>query len=188
MLVKKDLRSTKNELLDKYSSHIIHQSYVKRDCRRRTLSWNFTLRFLDKSLWNAFNFWEKKRKNRMSYCVFQIRGRRHLVFASDKQLELHQQSKTWYIDGTFKVCRQPFTQLLTLKIFWRLSLWKFFKRAIAREIMLLLSNIIHEKGISQRQGKRNFDSLRALCNLYSYSSFAPVLHDKCSRFQPIRGA
>lgn len=46
-----------------------------------------------------------------------IRGRRHLVFASDKQLELLQQSKTWYIDGTFKLCRQPFTQLLTLNAF-----------------------------------------------------------------------
>ena len=37
MLVKEDLRSTKNELLDKYSSHVIHRSYVKRDCERRTL-------------------------------------------------------------------------------------------------------------------------------------------------------
>ena len=51
------------------------------------------------------------------YCVFQIRERRHLIFASDKQLELLQQSKTWYIDGTFKLCRQPFTQLLTLNAF-----------------------------------------------------------------------
>ncbi|PFX16516.1 hypothetical protein AWC38_SpisGene19205 [Stylophora pistillata] len=46
-----------------------------------------------------------------------IRGRRHLVFASDKQLELLQQSKTWYIDGTFALCRQPFTQLLTPNAF-----------------------------------------------------------------------
>ena len=36
----------------------------------------------------------------------------------------------------------------------------------AREIMLLPSNNIYEKGISQRQGKRNFDSVRATCNLY----------------------
>ena len=32
MLVKEDLHSTKNELLNKYSSHVIHQSYVGRDC------------------------------------------------------------------------------------------------------------------------------------------------------------
>ena len=37
---------------------------------------------------------------------------------------------------------------------------------IAREIMFLLSNNIHEKGISQRQGKGNFESTRAICNLY----------------------
>ena len=43
MLVKEDLRLTKNELLDQYSSHVIHRSYVKRDCERRTLSGNFTM-------------------------------------------------------------------------------------------------------------------------------------------------
>ena len=36
--------------------------------------------------------------------------------------------------------------------------------------MLLLSNNIHEKGISQRQGKRNFDSVPAICN------HVPALH------------
>ena len=46
MLVKEDLRSTKNELLDKYSSHVIHRSYVKRDCQRRTFSCNFTTRYV----------------------------------------------------------------------------------------------------------------------------------------------
>ena len=56
----------------------------------------------------------------------------------------------------------------------------------AREIMLLPSNNIHEKGISQRQGKQNFDSVRASCNLYSCFSFGLVLHDKCTWFQPIR--
>ena len=153
MLVKKDLRSTKNELLDKYSSQIIHQSYVKRDCRRRTLSWNFTLRFLDKSLSNAFNFWEKKRKNRMSYCVFQIRGRRHLVFSSDKQLELHQQSKTWYIDGTFKLCRQPFTQLLTLKFFGVLVFENFLSEPLHEKSCCYLVIIYMKK--ASLKGKAN---------------------------------
>ena len=51
MLVKEDLRSTKNELLDKYSSHVIHRSYVKRDFQRQMPSEKFIiLRFLDKSL------------------------------------------------------------------------------------------------------------------------------------------
>ena len=54
MLVKGDLRSTKNELLNKYSSHVIHRSYVKIACQRQALSENFrTLRFLDKSLGNV---------------------------------------------------------------------------------------------------------------------------------------
>ena len=39
-----------------------------------------------------------------------------------------------------------------------------------------------EKSISQRQGKRDFDSVRSICNLHSCSTFAPVLHDKSTRF------
>ena len=35
MLVKEDLPSTKNEILDKYSSDVIHRSYVNRDCQRQ---------------------------------------------------------------------------------------------------------------------------------------------------------
>ena len=42
---------------------------------------------------------------------------RHFVLASDRQLEVLQQSKTWYMDATFKLCRQPFTQLLMLNAF-----------------------------------------------------------------------
>ena len=48
---------------------------------------------------------------------FQIRERRHLIFASDKQLEILSQSKTWYMDATFKLCRHPFTQLFTVNAF-----------------------------------------------------------------------
>ncbi|XP_044165526.1 uncharacterized protein LOC122949495 [Acropora millepora] len=46
-----------------------------------------------------------------------IRGRRHLIFASDKQLEILSQSKTWYMDATFKLCHHPFTQLFTVNAF-----------------------------------------------------------------------
>ena len=49
--------------------------------------------------------------------MLQVRGRRHLIFASDKQLEILGRAKTWYMDGTFKLCRQPFSQLLTVNAF-----------------------------------------------------------------------
>ena len=39
---------------------------------------------------------------------------RHVIFFSDKQLEYLQKAKVWYVDGTFKIIRDPFTQLLTI--------------------------------------------------------------------------
>lgn len=45
--------------------------------------------------------------------------KRHLVFASDEQLELLSQAKTWYMDGTFHVVRPPFTQLWSIHAFLR---------------------------------------------------------------------
>ena len=46
-------------------------------------------------------------------------NQRHLIFASTRQLELLAQSKTWYIDGTFKVIQDPFRQLLSIHSFIR---------------------------------------------------------------------
>ena len=46
-----------------------------------------------------------------------VRGRRHLIFATDQQLQFLAQAESWYVDGTFKLCRQPFTQLLTINAF-----------------------------------------------------------------------
>ena len=45
--------------------------------------------------------------------------RRHLVFATDEQLFILSRAKTWYVDGTFKLCKAPFTQLLTINAFVR---------------------------------------------------------------------
>lgn len=36
------------------------------------------------------------------------------VIASTQQLEVLCRAKTWYIDGTCKLCREPFSQLLTI--------------------------------------------------------------------------
>ena len=61
------------------------------------------------------NFWQ-------SYddCKLQYQNSfnpRHLIFGSDKQLEILDRAKTWYMDGTFKLCCQPFSQLLTVNAF-----------------------------------------------------------------------
>ena len=49
----------------------------------------------------------------------QVRRRRHLMFATNQQLQHLAQAKSWYIDGTFKLCRHPFNQLMTVNAFIR---------------------------------------------------------------------
>ena len=39
---------------------------------------------------------------------------RHLIFFSDTQLDYLKKAKSWYVDGTFKIVKDPFTQLLTI--------------------------------------------------------------------------
>ena len=39
--------------------------------------------------------------------------------ATNKQLDVLSHAKSWYVDGTFKLCRHPFNQLLTVSAFVR---------------------------------------------------------------------
>ncbi|XP_068680633.1 uncharacterized protein [Montipora foliosa] len=43
-----------------------------------------------------------------------IRSKWHLVSATSEKLQQLVKAKNWYIDGTFKLCRQPFSQLFTI--------------------------------------------------------------------------
>jgi len=44
-------------------------------------------------------------------------GTCHLIFATDAQLEFLTNAKTWYVDATFKVIKQSFTQLFSIHAF-----------------------------------------------------------------------
>ena len=48
-----------------------------------------------------------------------VDDRRHIMFATENMLKLLNNSKKWYIDGTFKVVKTPFTQLLSIHSFVR---------------------------------------------------------------------
>eukprot|EP00058_Branchiostoma_floridae_P023891 XP_002609381.1 hypothetical protein BRAFLDRAFT_86472 [Branchiostoma floridae] len=48
-----------------------------------------------------------------------VRGKRHLVFATEQQLQQLAKAKNWYCDGTFFVVRSPFTQLFSVHAFIR---------------------------------------------------------------------
>ncbi|KAL5008579.1 hypothetical protein ScPMuIL_014160 [Solemya velum] len=46
-----------------------------------------------------------------------INGARHIIFATDEQLRLLSDTRTWYLDATFKVVRKPFYQLMSIHAF-----------------------------------------------------------------------
>jgi len=43
----------------------------------------------------------------------------HLPFASDEMIRLLSRAEVWYIDGTFKIIKEPFKQLFTIHTFIR---------------------------------------------------------------------
>ena len=46
-----------------------------------------------------------------------IQSKRHLVLPTSQQLQQLVKAKNWYVDRTFKLCSQPFSQLFTINAF-----------------------------------------------------------------------
>ena len=40
-----------------------------------------------------------------------------MIFTTSHKLDVQNRAKSWYVDASFKLCRQPFTQLLTVNAF-----------------------------------------------------------------------
>ena len=49
----------------------------------------------------------------------ETRGGRHVIFATEEQLAKLTEAKRWCVDGTFKLCRPPFSQLFSTNAFIR---------------------------------------------------------------------
>ena len=43
----------------------------------------------------------------------------HIVLATNRQLSLFRSAKHWFVDGTFKIVKQPFIQMWSIHIFVR---------------------------------------------------------------------
>ena len=72
-------------------------------------------------------------------CDVTTSTRRHLLFATDNQLELLCGAQRWYMDATFWVVRKPFTQMFSIHAFITNNGNKTRRLAYCAYRMLLLS-------------------------------------------------
>ena len=81
-----------------------------------------------------------------------VNEKRHLLCATDHQIDLLKNAKRWYVDATFKVVKAPFTQLL--------SVHAFIKRGDDTKQVPLAFILMSGKSKSDYKGV--FDSLKII--------------------------
>ena len=96
-----------------------------------------------------------------------MRSRRHLIFATTEQLEILSKVKQWHVDGTFKLCREPFTQLFTINAFTRQD--EFVKQVPLVHVLM--------------SGRRKKDYKRVLNEILELLPYAPRVKEVTTDFE-----
>ena len=102
-----------------------------------------------------------------------VKDRHHLILARDHQLEKHKDAKRWYMNGTFRVVKLPFTQLY--------SIHAFAKRSHSGKQMPLLVVLM-----SGRKAKDYRAIFHAIKELVDVNPQEVVVDYECAVFKAVR--
>ncbi|XP_046544503.1 uncharacterized protein LOC124254697 [Haliotis rubra] len=90
------------------------------------------------------------------------KGERHILLATDQQLSMLSRSRQWFVDGTFKIVRAPFYQLLSVHAFIAYqkddAVHKFVRKLMAlpflpsEHIPRMFAKIADRAPMDERQG------------------------------------
>jgi len=82
-----------------------------------------------------------------------LAGTRYIVMATQQQLTILAQAKTWYIDGTFKVVKPPFKQLFSVHAYIR-------NNNVVKQVSLLFALMLRRK-------KKDYKRVNYRCSTFS---------------------